>query len=251
MNIKPFLGTILFMVAVSLGAGTTLHMVEDNAGMQAFVSVPPSAPGIVKTNGAPAFGHPMVPGGIHTEEEFNAVRGLYPISDGYVFTTIRKAGFAYVSYMKNGQMYWTKKMRFMPVGLPVITDGTTFILQKCGNMARFDTPLVSETLPDEPSDLYPPTIVVGDNLPVVPVVVLSSASIPFLNTSAVRSSRTPYFAQPAPFLLGPGGSLSSSVFVAPAPIASMDEPSSGELLVAALVMLASALAFEKSRRRFL
>lgn len=148
-------------------------------GAALFVPSAPLPPQIEKTNQAPVFGHPMVPGGIHNDAELDKVRHLYPNLGQALFTNLKHGVFAYVSYIKNGQVYWTKKPRFIKAGEPVIFDGHTWILQRCGNMLRFDEPAPVETLFDQPQDLYPPDFVPGDFVgpapPRLPQVVIGDA----------------------------------------------------------------------------
>ena len=240
---KLFIGTILFMLAIAFGVGTLLHISEDyNQSIPTFVAALPAAPPISKTSGAPAFGHPMVPGGIHTHEEMESYRALYSLADGYVFLKTSISSFAYVSYMKNGQVYWTKHPRFIPAGEPIISDGNTIILQRCGNMLRFTTPAPVETLFDEPDDLYPPDAVPGDlAAPVAPVIEP-------LETADFVPPDAPSL--PAPSVIS--DSMPSYVSLGvPLTVVSTEEPSSGACLVVAVIVLAFALAFEESRRRFL
>lgn len=131
----------------------------------------PSAPSIYKSDPkAHTFGHPLVPGGIHTANELAIAARFYPGLDikAVSFTLTKKGVFAYVAYMKNGQIYWTRHPRYIPAGEPIVTDGHIYILQRCGNLIRFDDPAPVETLFNEPSDLYPPDTVPGDVSPFIP-----------------------------------------------------------------------------------
>jgi len=149
-----------FAVALLWGAVGSLGMVIHSARLVESLNVstrPPAAPTIHKTNGQREFGHPLVPGGIHTYAELDQHRHLYGGFPGWItFTTTKVGGFAYVSYIKNGVLYWTKHPRFIKAGEPVIVSDGLVILQNCGNMVRYDAPAPVETLSTEPDDLYPP-----------------------------------------------------------------------------------------------
>jgi len=161
---------VVLTVALSFGADLAYHASRFTARNDA-----PTAPDIQKsTPESDIFGHELVPGGIHNDTELSLHRYLYPtLGPKAIFTNTQRSGFAYVSYMKNGVMYWTKKQRFIHAGEPVITDGTTVILVKCGNLLRFDAPLAIETSGTEPSDIYPVSappdnIVSAPNAPEIP-----------------------------------------------------------------------------------
>lgn len=123
-----------------------------------FHSSAPTAPPIFKSDPeAPVYGHPMVPGGIHSLEDLyrNAALYSHALEVPARFTTLSETGFYYVSYLKNGKVYWTKNPRILLAGEPILVVGNQIILQRCGNLARKDAPPISETLADEPKDVYP------------------------------------------------------------------------------------------------
>jgi hypothetical protein len=128
-------------------------------------TAPPRAPGIVKvTPAAHLFGHALVPGGIHTLAELAAHAYLYPglDLDSAVLAHTVRGFFAYVNYMKDGHIYWSKRPRYIPYGEAIITDGNIFILQACGNEFKLDPGDPADTLLDEPLDIYPADTIPGD-----------------------------------------------------------------------------------------
>lgn len=98
-------------------------------------------------------GHAVIPGGVHTLE---AAHKAYPNLGRASLQSLRQSVFAYVSFRGNdGKLYWTAKRRLIPVGTAVISDGTTWILQRCGNQIRFDLPKDATVDYDPPTDVFP------------------------------------------------------------------------------------------------
>jgi hypothetical protein len=120
--------------------------------------------GIQKRIALRFFGHMMVPAGLHNLYDLERASPLYPgfQIEKAQFTTLKYGMFAYVSYRLNNKTYYTKHVRFILAGEPIVTDGMMIMLQRCGNIIVNAAPpeLVRE---DDPIDVYPP---VSLNIPV-------------------------------------------------------------------------------------
>lgn len=119
----------------------------------------PAAPSIIKALHPlePAYGHPMVPGGIHSARELLQYAWLYP---GLDLTRVHEdivthSYLAYVSYRYRGITRWTKHTRLISKGERILTDGNLVILERCGNMVSGSVPSRFDVLPYEPGDIYP------------------------------------------------------------------------------------------------
>lgn len=151
------IAALVFAGSIGAGAGYVVNLAASEP-MEILISTP-RAPVLTKSNHAQIFGHPMVPGGIFTYADLFKNASLYPMLDynAMQFTTLKYNLIAYVSYMKNGKMYWTKKPRFIKAGEAVISGDGYIILERCGNLIKITDPTPDETLIDEPLDVYPLT----------------------------------------------------------------------------------------------
>jgi hypothetical protein len=200
---------------------------------------------LYKTGGAAAFGHPLVAGGIHNLEELRLHAGLYDglNPENAIFTVLTHGTFAYVSYVKNGVLYWTRQPRYIKAGEPIIIAGNGMvILQKCGNIIRFDTPAPVETLFDQPDDLYPPDTVPGDiiemPLPKVPMTTMLVPSAPIIPSAPITP---PQMGQSSPITI-PSFIGGFAPFGAPS-VVSVDEPSTLAMSVIGLFILCVVARF--------
>ena len=93
-------------------------------------------------SGRPIFKHSVVPGGVYTPDELRNVL----VQDAIVAThyqkfnpnearaeTVKQDRFAYVSYRKDNQIYWTRNKVKLSEGETILTDGTNEIRARCGN----------------------------------------------------------------------------------------------------------------------
>ena len=90
----------------------------------------------------------VVPGGVYTPDELrnvlvqdaiaaNHYQGLNP--NAVRVETVKQERFAYVSYRKDDQIYWTRNKVRLSEGETVLTDGAQEIRARCGNCIS-DTP---------------------------------------------------------------------------------------------------------------
>ena len=90
----------------------------------------------------PIYRLSVVPGGVYTPDELRTVlaqdaiaathyQGLDP--NAVRTETVKQARFAYVSYRKNDQIFWTRNKVRLSEGETVLTDGANEIRARCGN----------------------------------------------------------------------------------------------------------------------
>lgn len=112
-------------------------------------------------------GHEVVPGGIH---DFPLAFKTYPQLDraNTGVGVLQWDVYAYVSYRgDDGKIHWTTKRRLIPKGTAIISDGTIWILMRCGNQILFDPPSDPSTEATPPADIFPYTPSQPDTVPPV------------------------------------------------------------------------------------
>lgn len=120
---------------------------------------------------APIYGHAVAPGGIWSKEQ---LLEYYPQmhADNIQLIRLKESISTFVTYKRDGKIYWTSQPHDYPAGEAVWTDGITFVLQRCGNQIQFELPPDAVTEPSEPADLDtpqpPPTIPITISGPVTP-----------------------------------------------------------------------------------
>mgnify|MGYP007054665806 CR=1 FL=1 len=106
----------------------------------------------------PVYRHSVIPGGAYTPEELRTALVKDPVAathyEGLNRNAVRQEivkrdRFAYVSYRKNDQIYWTRNKVRLAAGETILTDGTQEVRARCGNCIS-ETPMspVAETEPD-------------------------------------------------------------------------------------------------------
>jgi hypothetical protein len=126
----------------------------------------------------PVFRHSVIPGGSYTRSELqHAILRRPEVAEHFrevsigrmVPATLSRDGEYYVSYKKNGSVYWTSHKLRLPQGEPVLTDGAETIRARCGNRLS-ELPKV----PRLPAPLEPPAAefewVEVPSLPGTPVI---------------------------------------------------------------------------------
>jgi len=109
----------------------------------------------------PVYRHSVVPGGVRSPQEIAAVvQRDQVVAAHYKHITpqlmrnerLQQPLLAHVSYRLGDKVYWTKKPVQLPKYEPIMTDGTTTIRERCGNLISMD-PLepASEEEPPLPS----------------------------------------------------------------------------------------------------
>jgi len=109
----------------------------------------------------PVYRHSVIPGGVRSSEEIaNAMRLDDVVAEHYKgikpelmrSERLQQPLLAHVSYRIGSKVYWTRKPVQLPVNEPVMTDGTTTIRERCGNLISME-PLApaSEDEPPTPS----------------------------------------------------------------------------------------------------
>ncbi len=140
----------------------------------AVVTRRPDSPAVAIANPRekyPVYPHSLVPGGVHSIAELRAVLHDTAISDQFPDFDLSEARLvrlktdrlAYVSFRKDGKIYWTKKPVLLRAGELIITDGHYSIRAQCGNGISFvpmapteDVNLAGLEIPDPPVGPTPP-----------------------------------------------------------------------------------------------
>ena len=90
----------------------------------------------------PVLNYSLIPGGISTLAEFRAAIAANSILrarfadfnwDAAYITRTQNPMYVFVSFVKDGHLFWTKKPMLIPAGEAIITDGVHTILMRCGN----------------------------------------------------------------------------------------------------------------------
>ena len=126
-------------IVVSAGNGT-------KEGARADVTSPGGRLEQASLKGAggarPVFRHSVIPGGVFTPQELQnaltqdavAAAHYQGLDAGRLRTeTVQQARYAYVSYRKDDQIYWTRNKVRISEGETILTDGTTEVRARCGN----------------------------------------------------------------------------------------------------------------------
>lgn len=136
------------------------------AAAQALPTVlpPTAAPVAAQTPAAPAprriYPYSIVPGGVADRAELaQAIRTDKLVADHYADfdvdkarpVTVSKPRAVYVSYRKDGKVYWTRKKLMLEVGETLLTDGSTELRARCANRIS-DTPMLPVSA-DEPTQV--------------------------------------------------------------------------------------------------
>ena len=129
----------------------------------------------------PVYRHSVVAGGVYTPDELRdvlvqdaiAATHYQGLNQSAIRTeTVKRDRFAYVSYRKNDQIFWTRNKVKLSEGETVLTDGNKEIRARCGNC-------ISET-PQLPVAEIEPASVEFDQL-------VDDSGDPFLS-AAIRSA---------------------------------------------------------------
>jgi hypothetical protein len=95
----------------------------------------------------PVFRYSIVPGGVRSSTEVTRAMQLDPVVKNHYAKvvpaslrseTLSAPMTAHVSYRVGDKVYWTKKTVALPAGEKVLTDGTTMLRQRCGNIISME-----------------------------------------------------------------------------------------------------------------
>ena len=178
-------------------ASSPMHDVSEAAGLE-----------LIRTSnaGRQVYRHSVIPGGVFTPEELNHALAEDAVVAAHYKrvntrelrpAVVKSERFAYVSYRKNNQIYWTRNKVRIAAGETILTDGQNEIRGRCGNCIS-DAPM----LPVADAEVEP-------DLAELDRLVDDTVTEPFL-TAAIRSALD----SPAGF--GPGGIPGSGAAGSPA-----------------------------------
>jgi hypothetical protein len=157
------------LTVLALGGIAMFVLVKDPAPRRVIADASPVSPDadrVVRTVPVAApvravYRHSVVPGGVRSPEEIAYVVQRDPVVAAHYKNIIpqlmrnqrlQQPLLAHVSYRLGNKVYWTKKPVQLPTNEPVMTDGTTTIRERCGNLISME-PLapVSDEEPALPS----------------------------------------------------------------------------------------------------
>jgi hypothetical protein len=103
------------------------------------------------------YAYSIVPGGVHSAEDVVRAMGRDPVVAAH-YAKVRPASLrvsqlaeplqVHVSYRVGDQVYWTRRTLTIRAGERVLTDGSTTLRARCGNILSIDA--LSPALEDEP-----------------------------------------------------------------------------------------------------
>jgi len=166
----------------------------------------------------PVYRHSVVAGGVYTPDELRdvlvqdaiAATHYQGLNQSAIRTeTMKRDRFAYVSYRKNDQIFWTRNKVKLSEGETVLTDGNKEIRARCGNC-------ISET-PQLPVAEVEPASVEFDQL-------VDDSGDPFLSAAIRSALESPSFSS------GGGSGRPGAVGGGPAAGASSADAGSSALL---------------------
>jgi len=198
----------------------------------------PVAPTIMAPR--PVFRHSVVPGGAYTRSELRqAILRMPEVAHHFRELLIERMeparlsrdGDYYVSYKKDGKVYWTSRKLRIPAGEPVLADGAETIRSRCGN--RLSATPMEPRLPEalEPIDLDLADVAA----PVLPVA-------PFISPSG--GSWLPIVVPFIPVIVFPGGGGGVTPPIEPPPHV-VPEPRPWMLLALGVVLSVAGWYFRR------
>jgi hypothetical protein len=115
-----------------------------------------------RTHVPPRYRYSVVPGGVHSAKEFDTavvddqlVRSHYSGVNAHDLRLVKntEAKLAYVSYRKNGAIYWTRTRVTIPENDDLMIAGREIIRSRCGNRVSYTarSPVIPSKQ-DEPSE---------------------------------------------------------------------------------------------------
>jgi len=168
----------------------------------------------------PILNYSLIPGGISTLVEFRAAVAANSVLrarfadfnwDAAYITRTQNPMYVFVSFVKDGHLFWTKKPMLIPAGEAIITDGVHTILMRCGNEIAW-TPQT----PEQDTDT---SLLATPEVPSFDIPMLGSPIAPPMDETSVTSApvaNTPLFVG-SPVLAGPPLLLANIVSPSPTP----------------------------------
>jgi hypothetical protein len=163
-NRAPAIAVALAVLALSASPVVILSKlraaIAAGANRNRIVAFAPRAVSAIRATRTPLiFAFSVIPGGVFSPDELTAaISGDPTVAAHYadfrtgsfrlIRNSIRRS--AYVSYRKNGHIYWTSHMVSIPVGETLISDGRSLARSRCGN--RISAVPQEPTAPGEPRE---------------------------------------------------------------------------------------------------
>jgi hypothetical protein len=165
---------------------STLLAPASNSSVEILASVARNSP--PQRDARSVYPYSVVPGGVLNAAELKQAADHDPVVASHYAAfeyqhahavRLKTAALMYVSYRKNGRVYWTRKAHLIPAGEKVITDGKATARARCGNQLS-EKPHAA-TAPNEPSEEAlnrPTTMADSMAVDIPPLSDLHSALLP-------------------------------------------------------------------------
>jgi hypothetical protein len=240
---------------------------SSSASEQLAEAARPAMPANAARNSRPIYPFSLVPGGVYSAEELRSamsvskeLRAHYSDFDlGHVQLVREKENIpAYVSYRRNGQIFWTKHPLMLHAGELVLTDGHYIVRARCANqismVPREPVEVSPEKVenhletaaPEAPVDYAKLEPLNSALFPITGAVPLGPPVAGFPPTGVVVTGTAPL--PPGPIIPITPVCTTCGQTPTPPPVP-VPEPGSAVLAGVSLVLLSGALALRERRRR--
>lgn len=119
----------------------------------------PDSPGVISDSGRVNYKYSIVAGGVRSAQEVAQAMENDPVVMSHYGNLrpsrlreeeIKELTLAHASYRIGDKVFWTKKKLALRPGEKVLTDGTTTIRERCGNLLTLTVEPLAPSLIDEP-----------------------------------------------------------------------------------------------------
>jgi len=148
--IKQWLPLIIMTAVLLAFFGMLVFTPRAPIGLPPTTSPVYLSPSVVSTRPVTVYKLSVTPGGVWSIKEAG-------LRSGEV-VTLKHDMQAYVSFKRNGVMYWTKKPVLIHAGEKIVTDGVTTIRARCGNFIKTtpQVPVDTDTVDGTIDEIDPP-----------------------------------------------------------------------------------------------
>jgi len=153
-------GVLLACLAVVIGIQIRKHAAQEQQDIQSRDVQTRDIQAASYSDPRTVYPHSVVAGGVESAADVKAaidsdatVAAHYASINVAKLTPVKQTGdvHRYVSYRKNGTIYWTSKPVTIKDGEPLLTDGSTTLRGRCGNMISETPRQPTQASAEEPS----------------------------------------------------------------------------------------------------